>query len=413
LKNIDVVFVIEHVDRELDFVRLVAEQLRSAYGLSSAIISTFFHQQYLAFLNPRVFVFPYVLSSNDWPIKVIRSCYGNKCGYINLNWEQLLSKANLEYKRPRDRFTLNEILHFSWDDYFKRHLYDCGVSQKNVVVVGNPTRALLQRFVQQSPQLKNNLGREFDLDVRKQWLFFPMNYGWAFATDEMINAKIKKGYPAEIAYEYRSYSQNCLKRFVAFVNAVAKKQRFEIVVRPHPSITESQYQEVFEQELGQLPETVKLIKKYTIKEWIAVAAAVGSSWSTSVLDAHLCGKTSFLFTPYERPVWLNVEWNNRVPNISEPLELFKLLEGNASQNIMNNNDMVDSCAVVEQYAYRICEYASLFGHPRKQIVKMISKQFLKKEFSYSLLNSVSIRVTTKFVRPRGAERDYFSPVFGL
>ena len=258
-------------------------------------------------------MFPYLISRNDWPVSLVYDMYGDSVSYVNMNWEQLISRANEEYKKPQDDFVKKCVNHIAWNTHFKDYLVNSGVSEGSIKITGNPANQKMYRMLDQKQDWRKKLSIEHHLDKDKKWLFMPMNYGWAFSSDGLINAKIKKGYPEQIAWKYREYSKKCLVKFLFFVDAISEE--YEIIVRPHPSITIDDYINVFEKELGYVPNNVTLNKAYSIREWIVASDLVGSSWSTSVWDAYSIGKPVFLFTPYERPEWLDVWWNDEVANL--------------------------------------------------------------------------------------------------
>jgi len=72
-----------------------------------------------------------------------------------------------------------------------------------------------------------------------------MNYGWAFHSDSVILKKIQQGYNKEVAFEYREFSRQCLMKFCYFIKELALTENFNIIIRPHPSISVEQYIEVF------------------------------------------------------------------------------------------------------------------------------------------------------------------------
>ena len=315
MKEVDVIFFIEHKDRELESIKLIANKLREK-GKKSLILSVYFHVHYLYLYKAKVFVFPYLINKNDWPVSLIYKMYGDSVEYVNMNWEQLISKVNEEYKKPQDNFVKNKVKHIAWDEHFKEYLLKYGVEKNNIIVTGNPANEILYNLLDKKSELREKLSQEFGLDKNKRWLFLPMNYGWAFSNDKLIQSKINKGYPKKIAWEYRKYSRKCLKNFVYFIREISKKYECEIIIRPHPSITEYDYRAVFIKEIKYIPKKVLLNKSYSIREWIIASDIIGSSWSTSVWDAYNIGKLVFLFSPYKRPEWLNVWWNNKVKNIT-------------------------------------------------------------------------------------------------
>jgi len=319
-KLVDVIFWVEHQDRELESIKRIAASLERK-GKSSLILSVHFHIHYLYHYQAKVFVFPYLINKNDWPVKLIYEMFGESVAYVNMNWEQLISKVNQEYKKPQDDFVKQQVRHIAWNDYFKQYLMAYGVREEQIVITGNPANEILYELLDKRQEWRTSLSKECGLNISKQWLFLPMNYGWAFSSDALIQAKIHKGYPEQMAWAHREYAQKCLKAFLHFIDKVASTYDCEIILRPHPSITEEHYRAAFKEEIGYIPQNILLNRTHSIREWIVASDMVGSSWSTSVWDAYIVGKSVFLFTPYPRPKWLDVWWNAKVPNIQHSDEL--------------------------------------------------------------------------------------------
>lgn len=315
-ESVDFLFLVEHEDREGGTVDLLARKLVER-GFSSLVISLEFELYLVASLSIKNVVFPYAIDSNGWPYLQLLRLFPD-INLVSLNWEQLLSSANREFKKPKCDIVKNNVHHLAWYDFYSEFLMDSGVKSDMVKVIGNPLTELLAEEVKsKDPQM---LRSKYDIMSASTLIFLPMNYGWAFHSDKVIAKKIEQGYGQEIALSYRQYSQRCLKKFVEFVYQLSTYSGVEIVIRPHPSISVEQYREYFER----LPINVRITKEHSVVEWISASDYVGSSWSTTVFDSYNLGKKSFLFTPEPRPVWLDVDWNSIVPNVAKASEVFDI-----------------------------------------------------------------------------------------
>ena len=399
---VDYLFLVEHEDRELSSVKAIAEGLKTL-GKTSCVLSLEFFGYMMHSINANNIVVPYSISSESWPLKYVKRIYPHAQVY-SLNWEQLLSDANKAFKKPRDSYIKCNIKHLAWSEDYKRFLVDSGVVQDNVRVLGNPLSQLLQEFVEDSHEVKRSLFSEFNLNPNKETIFFPMNYGWAFFTDEVILKKIAQGYDAEVAYEYRNYSRKCISKFCFFIKDVVSSGDYNVVIRPHPSISEEQYKEVFNKNCPGVIESALLTKKYTIKEWIAASDIIASSWSTSVWDAASIGKKVFLYTPYERPLWLNTWWNNIVPNLSSISELDLIQTEYAKTGENTAKNIIPSIVRwLDEFDQSDCKIKSRVTH------KYIG--YLDRYFIRCLLRVFSMKFFKGLFVPKGMQRDYFKPFY--
>lgn len=315
----DVVFCVEHVDRELHAVRSIAAAL-ALRGISSLVTSIFFSTHVaMRVRSPRVVVLPFVMSTADWPTRLFDELWGRSATYINLNWEQLLSPANRAYKAPRSEFQRQVVWQCAWDDQFAEYLQSHGVACDKIFVAGNLADDLLVRLLADRARVRSAMARETSLPDASPWLFFPTNHAWAFTSDRLIRSRIAAGYDPEVAWEYQSYSRRCFDAFARWLREAAlgmRERRF--IVRPHPSVSTDQYRERIMRVAGALPANVLLTRTQTVREWLSASDAVFSSWSTTAWDAYRAGIPAFLMTPFPRPGWLNVPWNDLVPNLTSP-----------------------------------------------------------------------------------------------
>ena len=93
---------------------------------------------------------------------------------------------------------------------------------------------------------KNPNMTESILNQNKRYIFFPLNYGWAFITNSTLAKKVKLGYTKENANTYKNYSKTEIKSFINWLIKVSKENpQYTFVIRPHPSISIYQYKNLF------------------------------------------------------------------------------------------------------------------------------------------------------------------------
>ena len=400
-KKVDVIFWVEHKDRELESYKEVAKILKEKYNLNSLIISNFFHSYYLWIYKPKLVIWNNLTDNKGWPDGFIWNLYKDQITYVSHRWEQLLSPINYKFKAPRNNFEKEKVKLFVWNDEFKDYLVSYGVNKNNIFIIGNIANSILFDMRDKKEYFRDILSKKFNLDKNKKWLFLPMNYNWAFFVDEMIYRRINSGYDENIAWEYREYAKKSLKEFILFINELTKKYNYEIIVRPHPSITEDDYLRVFDDILGFLPKGVILNKSYSIREWIIASDIIGSSWSTSVWDAYQIGKKVFYFTPFQRPKWLDTFWMNKVPNIKNIKE-FEEFE-NSKMNVSDN--MLLDITALENFSHVINEIIPK-EYPN---INKIELKHIKNFFKYWLKNKLC-KYFKCFGIPKWQHYDWFDMI---
>jgi len=396
----DVIFWVEHKDRELDSYKEVARILKEKYNLNSLIISNFFHSYYLWLYKPRLIIWNNLTNNMGWPDGFIWNLYKENIIYVSHRWEQLLFPVNYKFKAPKNDFEKTVVKFFVWNDDFKHYLISNGVKEKNIFVVGNIANNLLFNMRDKKIFFREKLANEFNLDKNKQWLFLPMNYNWAFFSDDMVKKRINSGYDEKIAWEYREYAKKSLKEFIFFIDEISKKYDYEIIIRPHPSITEDDYINIFKYMLGYVPKKITLNKSYSIREWIIASDIIGSSWSTSVWDAYQIGKKAFYFTPFQRPEWLDTFWMNEVINIKNIKEFEKF----ENSKIDSKNISLDIRAL-ETFSHTINE---IIPKEYPKIYK-VELKFLKNFFKYWLKNKLC-KYFNCFGIPKWQHYDWFEVI---
>lgn len=315
--EIDLLFFVEHVDRELHSVQRIASALNRA-GCTTAVLSVFFHSHLaVSKYRAKVYVFPYVMGPEDWPVRAVREMYGDTVTYVNMNWEQLLSPVNLAYKRPRNEFQRETVVQIAWHEQFRQYLLSHAVAPDRVHVLGNPAHQILREQLAERADCRGRLGSDLGLDQAKTWVFFPMNYSWAFSPDLVIRRKIANGYDPQVAWEHRAFARRNMDTFIGWVNRQARQHPDKLfIVRPHPSVSCDQWEGRFSDLVGQKAENIVISKHLSVREWLPAADAVYTSWSTVAWDAYNAGIRAFLIAPYGRPDWLHVDWNDLVPNLT-------------------------------------------------------------------------------------------------
>ena len=384
-KKIDVIFQVEHVDRELESYKAVAKNIKEKYGMTSLIISNMFHSYYLFFYKPKIVIWNNLQQNISGLNGFMWATYGENIKYISHRWEQLLFPYKFKLVAPKNNFEKNEVIFFTWYDEFKNYLINHGVKENNVKVVGSIANNILCKLNNNQKHFRNKLSKEFKISEKKEWLFLPMNFLWAYKSDEEIKKLIKNGYDKNIAYEYKEYSTMCLEKYIYFIDYISKNYDFEIILRPHLTITEQHYIDKFINLLGYIPKNVIINKAYSIREWIVGSDIIGSNWSTAVWDANHIGKKSFYFTPFERPEWFDTYWARKVVNLKdiEDFNNFYKQNLNADKNLISNDSIDKFSKVLNDLSH--IDYTKLKKIKisfLSNVIKYLIKNMLCKYFNF-------------------------------
>lgn len=394
-------FLIEHVDRELRSVQFLAEVL-GARGYSCRILSISFGIHRILHIRPKVIVFPYGPSVRVSPLDILWLRYRSSVVYVNLNWEQYLSKANFHYKRPQDGFARKLMVHLVWDSSFSDYLLQNGVAGDNIHIVGNLSYELIRKG-KMVPSGRDILAR-FPLSDFDRIVFLPVNHGWAFLGRNDIIKRIQNGYDRATAFQYKEFSDRNLDIFIDWLRRLAPEcPRTAFFVRPHPSVSNEDYGRHFTNE-----KNVFVTHEGTIHDWINRSHMVISTWSSSVIDAAILGKKIALLEPLPRPDWLQVHWNSLVHNIRSLSEFKAFVEGDLDRRPTELVDKLNLESETSQLILQVVEKLLLDG-PRDCRIEELSpreKTIAVVKMLRSAARSLSVRFLGSAMIKKRLLRDF-------
>ncbi len=421
VEKMDVLFLIEHKDRELEPVIAVAEALRKQYGWSSLIVNGNAHFDYVVRIavskgSPKVIVYPTLVRASG---SIYFQLFSQLSAHLCLQWEQLLHEASKKFRKPREQVVRCKVHHIAWDKQFANFLIQEGrVCPNNVHITGSPALAVLFKKVEKASQIREGISRRYNLDLKKKWLFFPMNYSWAFFTEREIKFRRQRGYSEEVLAQYPKFARKSMLEFFKMLKLIAgHRDDIEVIVRPHPTVLPEQYRKVFGQVFRERwPESILLTCELSVREWIAASDVVGSSWSTAAYDAFRVGKPAFLFLPLEPPSWLWLDFYDILPKIRSFSELQTFLDNTQTKSVNPDLRFIE---FHEQSVGRIAQVIWKLGYLRNKSQYESSNidalDILRNRAAVkSLLKSLTFRFQRKlgvyWRRHRSWMRDWFAPL---
>lgn len=336
--RVDVLFFVEHRDRELEVVSAIAKDLRERHGLRVAIASTLFHPLLSALTTkPRVVVSTGIApsaSENQGPEfihAIFQALYGDSITYACMNWEQVLSPINKSFRPPRDSFTKKTVHHVSWGAEYRDFLISCGVQPDRIRTTGKPALSLLRdKLGRRHEAIRTDLARRTGVDLKKRWFFFPMTCHLAFFSDYHVRSRIGVGSDEKTVLEHAAYVRRTIDtifRWLGQIDDSAASNNVSIVLRPHPSVSVEQYEERFASLIGQVPAAVHVTKEGNAYEWLAVSEACLTNYSSLALDAVTVGRPAYLLEPEPFPWFLDVDWFHGIPRVATFDELVATFSG--------------------------------------------------------------------------------------
>jgi surface carbohydrate biosynthesis protein len=318
MKNIDVLFLVEHIDRELDAVTCITEKLQSKFGIVSDVRNYYQDFSYaLRRYNPNVVVFPFFYGADHiFPTAYVER-WPNAC-FVNMAWEQILAKLDVPMMVPRDEVAKNKINHLCWTNQHHDLLRDHGVATDHLHLTGNPVMKFYENPYKNYFDTRDRLAHRYGLDSKRKWVLFPENYAAAFYSDSQLQ-HLTSNENADLEYltEARAYCDRSLKLFFAWTKDLDRENDPILILRPRPAITLDQMVDFMRRTIGTPGKNLRIIKAGTAREWILAADHVISSYSTTLIEAALAGKMIHMFEPEPLVEGLESEWHRFVPSLTE------------------------------------------------------------------------------------------------
>ncbi len=315
-RDADVLWLVEHVDRELDVACAVRAYLQGELGIGVEIKGLTYHiNDYLRRSNPRVVCLPYCYSTADDGIREVVNRWPESF-FVNLAWEEIFFKGHLKIKAPADDETRNKIIHHAWGEFYREYLVSHGVNHELIFMNGNPVYQLYQPPYRDYYPARSDLAGRYNLDPNKKWVLIPENYRWAFLGDDIIEWRTRQGANREEMLQMRMYAQLSLAKLLQWCQEISQEGNVEIIVRPKPATSSKEmarfYHEAF---LTEAKPNFRIMKNESVREWILASDVIISSFSTTLIEAAMAGKSVFMVEPLPLTESFQSEWYQFLPQI--------------------------------------------------------------------------------------------------
>jgi surface carbohydrate biosynthesis protein len=330
VRSIDVLFLVEHVDREFDAVTCIVERLRSNFGLTADVRNYYYDIFFsLRRYDPKIVVFPFFYGADHFhPIAYIEQW--PNAHFVNLGWEQVLQKVDVAMKVPRDETTKTRVHHICWSQQHCDFMSSHGVRSDKLHLAGNPVMQFYELPYRNYFRSRKDIAVCHGLDPEKKWVLFPENYFFAFLSDEALKnlADHQRG-DLEHLRQSRAYCDQSLKLLFEWTKDLSGVDDPIFVLRPRPATTRDAMIGFMHSAVGEPGRNVRIIKAHTAREWILAADHIISSYSTTLIEAALAGKPVHMFSPVQRPQALASEWHQLVPKVQSRETLLEAIRSNS------------------------------------------------------------------------------------
>ena len=338
MKQIEVLWLVEHIAREMDVACAVKCLVKSRYGIDIKIRHIYLHanevmSEYfpLVVVHPFFYYVPGALATEDyvrtWPQSI----------HFNLAWEEIFYKAHVKIKAPADKFTKKRVIHHAWGNFYKDYLVENGVPIEHIFLNGNPAYQLYRSPYKQYYKGRGWLSQKYKLDGSSRWIFIPENYRWAFVSESKISRLVKEGSELNELVNLREFCRASLVQLLRWANEAAQNRELKIIFRPRPATNSQLIQKFFEQNVGCASANLHFIKGESVRDWILASDVIISSYSTSLIEAAIANKPIYMAEPIPFPESLYCDWYRYVTRLHSVQEL--------EEACLKNNDVGNASAL--------------------------------------------------------------------
>jgi len=412
LKKINVLYLVEHVAREMDVACAVKAILEEKYQCSVAIRHIYYDlKKTLNDFQPDVIVFPFFYKDTDLAMDECLALYPGST-YLNLTWEELYYPTNVQLKVPKGEHALHDVFHHVWGDFFRDYLLSHGVTPDHIIVNGQPAYQLY--FLPYCLYYKNRqqLAEEYGLDLKKHWVFIPENYRWGFIDDGKVERLVRDGASRDEIITIRDFCQRSVYLLMEWSMRFARENDIEVIFRPRPATQISEVEAMARKILKDneiMPVRFHILKNDSVREWILSSDIVISSYSTTLIEAAIVDKPIFMFEPLQIPASLKCSWYNNIPRIVSYEDFSQAIFGSAPDS---GNDSLKKWALNMMLSHgdpidRLASIIADLVKRQSQNPIQDKNQFFKFPFIGHFITNLKMR--KKFsVNPRTHESDHFS-----
>lgn len=290
---------------------------------------------------------------------------------LNMRYEQVIAKRILDSDLHYPRENMKNMSHICWSEHIKEEMMKQGIPEKNLPVTGDIKTDFSNHLFDSFYKTKEELGKEFDLDIEKEWILFISSF--TFNEDDTDKRLIRMNNNLEDGKYMQKWDIESKKIFMGWVkDFLDDHPEKEFIYRPHPVEYNVMSEDVNMYTLEKEYSNFHYISKYAIQEWIRPCDYLNTILSTSIIDVYLLQKQCNIL----RPVPLNPDFDNPLLLHADYIESYGEFEkANTSKS---DNPFPISDEDVNKYYYfgdklayeTICDYAE----------KMIADDSFKSDF---------------------------------
>lgn len=289
---LDFLILYEHIVREFDNCCLIMAELERR-GYTSELFQLMDRKKlkYFTWKKPAVLVAS-AMYDNETLNSFVYNNVGKLNKVVNLHWEEMLSREQEESKF----FSLTEnaakCTHICWGRAARDRIVEKGVPANNAVITGAVQLDFLRPMFDGYFKTREQLAEEYSLDPAKRWALYVSSFSCANMDDKEV-AELDEMTDLDFKGFKEIGSRSMKKTLEWFSRLLDERGDIEIIYRPHPT----EWQTPPLAEMQSKHPNFKVIKDYTVGQWLR-ASDMSIFWmSTSIAEAYYTGKPCMVLRP--------------------------------------------------------------------------------------------------------------------
>ncbi len=287
MKKVVIIFY-EHIDREYEACLRLKKELLKNYEVH--LFSIFLEYSKALKINKNkkidMVIMPWIYFDGDYRYTQPFLEKNEDVFIVNFHHEQIGSEFAEKFMLPSEDQSKNSVLHFVWGDFFASKLESIGINKNFIFKTGN---IRTDNGVEKSLE-KEQLAKEYNLDVNKKWILFCENRTWIYTdNDGKKQHRIKMGFIERDMNERAELLKKSLELTLIEFNSLDDTffENYEFIYRTHPgSIAPIN-----------INSRINVIDKYSVYTWLD-AVDVNVVWgSTTLFESDMKGIPSFVYEP--------------------------------------------------------------------------------------------------------------------
>lgn len=299
---VDFLIVYEHKARELEVICLIKAELERR-GYSVELFCTYDENTVRSAKRrkAKVIIAP-ALYSDGCLYGFVYSIAGFCRKVVNLQWEQVFTNRDESdpffYQNPKGYSV--EALHLCWGEEQRKRLLKAGVKNDRAVVVGPIHMDFLRPEFNSFYLTREELAKQYDLDITKEWVLFISSFTYVGMTDEEYNTEVKC--LGSRLHDFKHLSTFSKQEIIKWLEAAINRYPGRMFIyRPHPS----ENRDLILLEMAAKYKNFYVIGDCSVKQWIKCSNKIFTWYSTAIVEVYFSGKNCAIL----RPVEISCEWD--------------------------------------------------------------------------------------------------------